>query len=79
MLTPEWASMVGAFIEKSLLEYSAYAVRARRLGSELVTDSFLKNVMIQKLDHRWGLYSFWLASCHGAVWLCRNARARDDS
>ena len=52
MLEPQWAASLEASIEGSVLEYALCAAQARGLGSELVTDSFLKNVMIQKLDHR---------------------------
>ena len=40
------------FIERSLLTYALRAAQARSLGSRLMTDSFLENVIIQKLDYR---------------------------
>ena len=52
MLEPQWAASLEAFIEGCMLEYALCAAQAKGLGSELVTDSFLENVMIQKLDHR---------------------------
>ena len=52
MLEPQWGASLEAFIEGSVLEYALCAAQARGLGSSLVTDSFLENVLIQKLDHR---------------------------
>ena len=52
MLDSQWAAAMGVVIEDSLLKYSTYAAEARSLGSRLMTDSFLENVMIQTLDHR---------------------------
>ena len=52
MLKPQWAARVKMFIKDSMHKYKFYADQAKALGSRLMTDSFLENVMIQKLDHR---------------------------
>ena len=63
MLEPQWAPRVKAFIKDSMRGYALYADHARSLGSRLMTDSFLENVMIQKLDHRSGLRCFLPRRC----------------
>ena len=72
MLGPEWSAAAEAIINESLMTLKMYSIKARSLGSRLITNNFLENVMIQKLDHRLNLYSFRPASCHDAVGLCRN-------
>lgn len=52
MLRPTWAAAMETVIDRGVLEYALRAARARSRGSRLLTDSFLENVMIQKLDHR---------------------------
>ena len=52
MLEPHWAARVKAFIKDSIYKYTLHADQAKALGSRLMTNSFLENVMIQKLDHR---------------------------
>ena len=71
MLGPEWSAAAEAIIEESLMRLKLCANKARILGSKLMTDNFLENVMIQKLDHRLNIYSFRPVSCHDAVELCR--------
>ena len=73
MLGPQWSTAAEAMIEESLKRLSVYADKARFLGSNLMNDSFLENVMVQKLDHRSSLFSFRPASCHDAVGLCRRS------
>ena len=75
MLEPDWATAAEAFIADSLPSYSLHAAQARNLGSRLMTNSFLENVIIQKLDHRSSLYSSQPASCCDAVGLSSVARA----
>ena len=67
MLAPYWLQGAEAIIEQSLLNYWRYADEARRLGSNLMTDSFLENVMMQKLDYRLSPHSSRPVSCHGAA------------
>lgn len=73
MLVAQWSTADEATIEESLKRLSLYADKARFLGSNLMTDSFLENVMVQKLDHRSNPFSFRPASCHDAVGLCRRS------
>ena len=49
---PEWSAAAEAIIHESLMRLKLHAIKARSLGSKLMTDSFLENVMVQKLDHR---------------------------
>ena len=72
MLGPEWSAAAEAIINESLMTLKMYAIKARSLGSRLMTDNYLENVMVQKLDHRSKFYSFRPASCRDAVGLCRN-------
>ena len=71
ILGPDWSAAAEAIIRESLVRLSLYVTQARSVGSRLMTDSFLENAMIQKLDHRSGLFSFRPPNCHGAVGLCR--------